>query len=178
VAFDERTFRRTVGQFVTGVTVVAIEVEGTFRAMTANSFTSVGLDPPLVLFCLGKNTKAGQLIHTVPGFSINILRHDQQDLSAYFAGAWKEPSPPPFSFVTWEGGPRLDGCTAALGCAVHAIHEGGDHWIVVGRVIAIYRSPEDHRPLVFFGGRYVMLAEREAPSDLWWPLDEFRRGRP
>ena len=156
---DERTFRQTVGQFVTGVTVVAIEVDGSIRAMTANSFTSLSLDPPLVLFCLGKQTKAGQLIRRVDGFSVNILRHDQQALSSYFAGSWREPAPPPFSFVTWEGGPRLEGCTAALGCAVHAIHDGGDHWIVVGQVIATHRAPDDSPPLVFFGGRYVALAE-------------------
>jgi 3-hydroxy-9,10-secoandrosta-1,3,5(10)-triene-9,17-dione monooxygenase reductase component len=160
---DERTFRQTVGQFVTGVTVIAIEVEGAIRAMTANSFTSLSLDPPLVLFCLGKGTKAGQFIRTVEGFSVNILRFDQQDLSSYFAGAWKGAAPPPFSFVTWQGGPRLEGCTASLGCAVHAIHDGGDHWIVVGKVTAASRAPEGSPPLVFFGGRYVTLAEEETP---------------
>jgi len=162
VGVDERTFRQTVGQFVTGVTVIAIEMEGSVRAMTANSFTSLSLDPPLVLFCLGKHTKAGQLIRGVDGFSVNILRYDQQDLSLYFAGIWKDPAPPPFSFTTWQGGPRLDGCTAALGCVVHAIHDGGDHWIVVGRVIATHRAPDGSPPLVFFGGRYVTLAEERS----------------
>jgi 3-hydroxy-9,10-secoandrosta-1,3,5(10)-triene-9,17-dione monooxygenase reductase component len=158
VPVDERTFREAVGQFVTGVTVIAIEMDGSIRAMTANSFTSLSLDPPLVLFCLGKQTKAGQLIRRVDGFSVNVLRHDQQNLSAYFAGVWREASPPPFSFVAWEGGPRLEGCTAALGCIVHAIHDGGDHWIVVGQVTATHRAPDDGPPLVFFGGRYVTLS--------------------
>jgi len=62
-----------------------------------------------------------------------------------------------FSFTEWEGGPRLDGCMAALGCRTHAIHEGGDHWIVVGHVIATYRDEAAGEPLVFFGGRYVGL---------------------
>jgi flavin reductase (DIM6/NTAB) family NADH-FMN oxidoreductase RutF len=160
VAVDERTFRQTVGQFATGVTVIAVEIDGSIRAMTANSFTSLSLDPPLVLFCLGKQTKAGLLIARVEGFSVNILRHDQQELSAYFAGVWNDASPPPpFSFATWEGGPRLERCTAALGCAVHAIHDGGDHWIVVGRVIATHRANEGSRPLVFYAGRYVTLGE-------------------
>jgi len=157
VDVDERTFRQTVGQFVTGVTVIAIEVEGTIRAMTANSFASLSLQPPLVLFCLGKDTRAGQLIRTAESFSINILRHDQRDLSSYFAGAWKDVTPPPFEFVTWTGGPRLEGCTAALGCEVHSVHEGGDHWIVVGRVIDTYQSADKTGPLVFFGGRYLSL---------------------
>jgi flavin reductase (DIM6/NTAB) family NADH-FMN oxidoreductase RutF len=157
MSIDSRTLRQTVGRFVTGVTVVALEVEGEVRAMTANSFTSLSLDPPLVLFCLGKETKAGQQIHNVPGFTVSILGHHQRDLSSYFAGAWKDPTPPSFLFTEWEGGPRLDGCVAALGCDVHAIHEGGDHWIVVGRVIATYRVDDGAAPLVFFGGKYVGL---------------------
>ena len=142
MSIDARAFRQTVGQFVTGVTVIAAEVDGAIRAMTANSFTSLSLDPPLVLFCVGKTTHMGQLIHEATGFSVNILRQDQQHLSTYFAGGWKEPSPPPFTFVAWDGGHRLDGCLAALGCAVETIHEGGDHWIVIGRVLSLYRSDE------------------------------------
>jgi len=154
---DPRTFRQTVGRFVTGVTVIALEVDGETRAMTANSFTSLSLDPPLVLFCLGKETKAGQYIRSTPGFAVSILSQHQRDLSSYFAGAWKDPDPPSFSFTAWEGGPRLEGCVAALGCRLHAIHEGGDHWIVVGQVVAAYRADDVGEPLVFFGGRYVSL---------------------
>ena len=135
MSIDPRTFRQTVGQFVTGVTVIAMEVDGSIRALTANSFTSLSLNPPLVLFCLGKGTKAGQFIHQVTEFSVNILSQDQQPLSSYFAGAWKGEAPPPYSFTRSEGGPRLDGSVAALGCSVDAVHEGGDHWIVVGQVV-------------------------------------------
>jgi flavin reductase (DIM6/NTAB) family NADH-FMN oxidoreductase RutF len=158
MSIDPRTFRQTVGQFVTGVTVIAMEVDGSIRALTANSFTSLSLNPPLVLFCLGKGTKAGQLIHQVTEFSVNILSQDQQPLSSYFAGAWKGDNPPPFSFTRSEGGPRLDGSVAAIGCQVEAVHEGGDHWIVVGEVVAVYRSELPRAPLVFFGGRYSSLA--------------------
>jgi len=70
MSIDPRTLRQTVGRFVTGVTVIAMEVEGEIRAMTANSFTSLSLDPPLVLFCLGKDTKAGVMIHSSPGFAV------------------------------------------------------------------------------------------------------------
>jgi flavin reductase (DIM6/NTAB) family NADH-FMN oxidoreductase RutF len=161
MSIDSRLFRQTVGQFVTGVTVIAVEADGSLRAMTANSFTSVSLDPPLVLFCLGKGTKAGQTIRDARGFSVNILRQDQQELSLYFAGAWKGETPPRFSFVEWDGGPRLEGCVAALGCQVVAVHEGGDHWIVVGEVVAMHRDDTVVRPLVFYGGRYVRLAVGE-----------------
>ena len=156
---DPRILRQTVGRFVTGVTVVAMEADGEIRAMTANSFTSLSLDPPLVLFCLGKETKAGHQIHLAHGFAVSILRDDQRDLSSYFAGIWREPSPPPFTFTEWEGGPRLDGCVAALGCRMHAIHEGGDHWIVVGEVVATYRLDGGSTPLVFYSGQYVSLEE-------------------
>jgi flavin reductase (DIM6/NTAB) family NADH-FMN oxidoreductase RutF len=157
MAIDTWELRHVAGRFVTGVTVVALEVDGEIRAITANSFTSLSLDPPLVLFCLGKETKAGQAIHQVSGFSVNILQVHQQVLSVYFAGAWKEADPPPFSFITWDGGPRLDGCAAALGCAIHGIHEGGDHWIVVGRVTALHAADGGVSPLVFYGGRYLSL---------------------
>jgi flavin reductase (DIM6/NTAB) family NADH-FMN oxidoreductase RutF len=164
MSIDPRAFRQTVGQFVTGVTVIAMEVDGSIRALTANSFTSLSLNPPLVLFCLGKGTKAGQLIHDVTEFSVNILSQEQQSLSSYFAGAWKG-APPPFSFTRSEGGPRLDGSVAALGCRVDAVHEGGDHWIVVGQVVSIHRSELPRSPLVFFSGRYSSLAGERASSE-------------
>lgn len=157
MSIDPRVFRQTVGQYVTGVTVIAMEAEGSIRALTANSFTSLSLNPPLVLFCLGKGTKAGQVIDQVREFSVNILSQEQQALSTYFAGGWKGGEPPPFSFIQSEGGPRLDGAVAALGCTVHAVYEGGDHWIVVGRVVSVHRSELPRAPLVFFGGRYSAL---------------------
>jgi 3-hydroxy-9,10-secoandrosta-1,3,5(10)-triene-9,17-dione monooxygenase reductase component len=153
---DSRAFRQTVGHFATGVTVITTEVDGAIRALTANSFTAVSLDPPLVLFCVGKTTKTGQAIHTVKGFAVNILQRDQQDLSTYFAGGWTHPLPPAFTFVEWEGGPRLDGCAAAVGCAIHAIHDGGDHWIVVGKVLAMHRT-SCTSPLLFHSSRYACL---------------------
>lgn len=158
MSIEVRSFRNAVGQFVTGVTVIATEIDGEIKAMTANSFTSLSLDPPLVLFCAGKTTKMGQLVHAAEGFSVNILREDQQLLSTYFAGAWKKPEPPAFHFLPWRGGPRLDECAAALSCEMHAILEGGDHWIVIGRVLELHHGVESGDPLVFYGGRYGSLA--------------------
>jgi 3-hydroxy-9,10-secoandrosta-1,3,5(10)-triene-9,17-dione monooxygenase reductase component len=164
MSIDARAFRDTVGQFVTGVTVIATEADGSIRAMTANSFASLSLDPPLVLFCLGKTAHLSTFIRSAAGFSVNILARTQRDLSTYFAGGWKHSSPPEFSFLSWEGGPLLDGCTAALGCAVDAIHEGGDHWIVIGRVLALHRSEQAPPPLVFQGGRYAALEGEALPE--------------
>jgi flavin reductase (DIM6/NTAB) family NADH-FMN oxidoreductase RutF len=158
MSIDSRTFRQTVGQFVTGVTIIAAEIDGSVRAMTANSFTSLSLEPPLVLFCVGKSAHLGQLVHSASGFSVNILTQDQQHLSTYFAGGWKEETPPTFTFETWDGGPRLSGSAASLGCSVETIYEGGDHWIVIGRVLALYRDENPGAPLVFCRGRYATLA--------------------
>lgn len=157
MSIDPRAFRHTVGQFATGVTVIATEVDGAIRAMTANAFTSLSLDPPLVICCIGKTARIAASLRSASGFSVNILRQNQQDLSTYFSSAWKLPEPPSFTFTPWEGGPRLEGCAAALGCAVESLLEGGDHWILVGRVQALYRTEQAHTPLVFYGGRYVNL---------------------
>ena len=159
MSIDPKEFRRTVGQFVTGVTVIAADIDGTTRGMTANAFTSLSLDPPLVLFCLAKKAHLASVIHNATGFSVNFLTQAQQDLSTYFAGMWKEPTPPPFTFEPWEGGPKLGGVGAAMGCAMETIHEGGDHYIVVGRVLALYRHEPVPPPLVFHSGRYASLAE-------------------
>ena len=116
-----------------------------------------------MLFCVGKATKTGQAIDAVKAFTVNILRQEQQDLSTYFAGGWTHPLPPTFEFLAWNGGPRLDGCAAAIGCTTYAIHEGGDHWIVLGEVVALHRTTCT-TPLIFHGSRYANLGatfERE-----------------
>jgi flavin reductase (DIM6/NTAB) family NADH-FMN oxidoreductase RutF len=161
---DPRTFRQTVGQFLTGVTVIAVETEGNLRAMTANSFASLSLHPPTVLFCAGMGTKLGRLLSSAKGFSVNILRHDQQALSTYFAGAWKQSPPPPFRFVSWQGGPRLEGSAAALGCSLESLLECGDHWIVVGRVIALHLGVGPRHPLAFFEGCYGSFQTSAEPA--------------
>ena len=163
MAIDPREFRQTVGQFVTGVTVIAAEIDGSVLGMTANAFTSLSLDPPLVLFCVAKKAHLAQGIHRSSGFSVNVLRQEQQNLSTYFAGGWKEPDPPPFTFEPWDGGPLLSDSGAAIGCTIETIHEGGDHFIVIGRVQALYRREAPWAPLVFAAGKYVSLAEEKQP---------------
>jgi len=163
-AIDPKLYRQTVGRFLSGVTVVACDVAGEVQAMTANSFTSLSLDPPLILFCPAKHTKTGQQIANFQSFSINILREEQQALSNYFAGGWKQPDPPPFKFVRQEQIPRLEGSLASLLCSVHQIYEGGDHWIVVGRVQALHQGIEPLRPLGFHLGRYALLEQAKSVS--------------
>ena len=156
MSIDARTLRQTVGQFATGVTVVATEVDGTVYAMTANSFTSLSLDPPLVLFCLGKQTKAGQVIHKATG----ILREHPAGGAAgpvhLFRGRLEGGGASAVRVRLLARHARLAGSAAAIACQVHAIHEGGDHWIVVGLVVALDRV-DDARPLLFYRGRYAAL---------------------
>ena len=164
-SLDPREFRTTLGLFATGVTIVAVaHDDDELHAMTANAITSLSLDPPLVIFCLAKRARMVDELQRAHGFSINILHDDQRPLSDYFAGRRNAPSPPPFRFVAWQGGPRLEGCIGALGCDLHEVHEGGDHYIVVGRVIALYQAPEPRRPLLFFAGTYSHLDLEAAPA--------------
>lgn len=155
---DQRAYRRAMGAFATGVTVIGTEVEGQFHGMTANAITSVSLDPLLLLVCVGKDTHCANQIQQSGGFSVNILSQDQADLSSYFANMWASDAPPPtFTFESWPGGPRLADCAAALGCALHATYDGGDHWIIVGRVVALYQNESPTEPLLYYRGHYFEL---------------------
>lgn len=156
-SIDPREFRRAIGAFATGVTVVATDVGGEVHAMTANAISSLSIDPLLVLVCVGKRARMSAFLESTNGFSINILREENRALSDYFAGGWKEEAPPPFRFIHWEGGPRLEGCLAAIGCQTHELVEGGDHWIVIGKVVALHQGIEPRHPLLFYGGRYSRL---------------------
>jgi len=96
---EARRFRDTIGLFVTGVAIIVGCAADEVLAMTVNAVSSVSLDPMLMLFCPAKKSRVAQRLTSLSGFSINILRHEQQALSTYFAGAWREPAPPPFRFV-------------------------------------------------------------------------------
>jgi flavin reductase (DIM6/NTAB) family NADH-FMN oxidoreductase RutF len=164
-SIDSRDFRRAIGAFATGVTVVAIDIGGEVHAMTANAISSLSLDPLLVLVCVGKRARMSAFLEQATGFSINILREENRALSDYFAGGWKQDSPPPFRFIPWEGGPRLEGCLTAIGCETYRLVEGGDHWIVIGKVVALHQGIEPQLPLLFYSGRYGRLDTAEtAPA--------------
>ncbi len=161
---DTRTFRNTIGLFATGVTVVAAMHGDHLHAMTANSIASLSLEPPLVVFGVGKRAHLVEELRQSETFAINVLGEDQQALSSYFAGKWIGAEPPAFRFLPWEGGPRLDGAVAAIGCTVYDWLEGGDHWIVIGRVVALYQAPEPRRPLLFYAGTYRRLDAEATPA--------------
>jgi len=184
---DARRFRDTMGLFATGVAVIATTTaDDEVQAMTANAVSSVSLDPMLVLFCPGKQTRFAQSLAGPPGqpadrplaglrgFSINFLRDDQQALSTYFAGSWKEPVAPPFRFVPSPCAVRLEGCMASLDCVPEVVQEMGDHWLVIGRVRGLHQGIPPHRPLLFFNGtyRHVDFTECDPAPDLANAHDE------
>lgn len=157
--FDSRAFRNTIGLFATGVTIVAVEAEGQIYGMTANAVTSVSLEPMLVLVCIQKEAHLMNFLSQASSFSINILSEEQQNLSAYFAHMWPDPQPPAFTFTPWLGGPRLDGAIGAVACQTRELLEGGDHWIVVGEVIGLYRAENPANPLLYYYGQYRHIRE-------------------
>jgi flavin reductase (DIM6/NTAB) family NADH-FMN oxidoreductase RutF len=159
VSLPPEILRSSFGLFATGVTVVSVRMKGEAHAMTANSFTSVSLDPPLILLCVGSATKIASLMEGEGTFVVNILSRAQQDLSTYFAGGWRGQDPPPYRLQAWKDGIRLAEAMAAFRCRTVAMHEAGDHFIVVGQVEEIDRDEDVREPLLFFGGRYGALQD-------------------
>jgi flavin reductase (DIM6/NTAB) family NADH-FMN oxidoreductase RutF len=154
---DSRQFRDVVGLFATGVAVVACEIENEVHAMTANAVSSLSLEPMQILFCPSKKARMFQKPEAISRYTVNFLRSDQQALSTYFARGWKESTPPPYRFVPSAGGPRLEGTLASISCEKSTLVDGGDHWILIGRVIELHRGAPPHRPLLFFNGKYSAI---------------------
>lgn len=154
---DARTFRDALGCFATGVTVVtAICPDGTPVGLTANSFTSVSLDPPLLLVCIANNAGSAPYLRDAERFAVNVLQIGQQPTSNRFAGKGEDR----FGVTPWEIGeyrtPVLTGSLSSFECARDAVHDGGDHFILVGRVLkAIFEPRRD--PLLYFRGKYRKL---------------------
>lgn len=154
MTFDSLAFRRALGSFATGVTVItAPDRNGEHRGVTVNSFSSVSLDPPLVLFCLDKGALSFTCLTEAERFAVNVLRGGQHDLSVRFSRAaadkWEG-----VDFELWPGEvPVLRGCLANLLCRREALYEGGDHTIIVGRVERL-EAAEEGDPLVYFQGNY------------------------
>ncbi len=145
-----------MGRFVTGVSVIATGWGERLYAMTANAVTSVSLDPLRLLVCITNESHCLAAIRREGLFSVNILRADQAALSVYFSGYWKGPGIPAFRFASWNGGARLQGAVASIGCEVHEVLASGDHKIVIGDVSNIYVGA-DGCPLVYAQSRYHHL---------------------
>lgn len=159
---DPLEFRRTIGTFATGVTVVTTRSSDEIHGMTANSLTSVSLDPLLLLLCVDRRARMCSLLIEGARFAVNVLSDRQEAISRHFAG---RPDPElPITFGELDGVPTIAETLSALACTVDRVLDGGDHTIVLGRVDALARSPVDQPPLLYFAGRYRQLAPDIHPS--------------
>jgi len=160
-AFDPRSLRSAFGSFMTGVTVVTtIDQTGQPRGFTANSFTSVSLDPPLLLICIGKAAASCATFSTAPGFAVNILAEDQKAVSANFASK----RPDKFTDVGWhrsaQGMPLIDGALSWFECARSEVLDAGDHVILLGAIRSF--ATREANPLGYARGGYVTLGLEQA----------------
>ena len=160
-SLDPVTFRRVAGTFTTGVTVITVERDpGVVHGMTANSFTSVSLDPLLILVCVSHEARLLSFLKTQRRFGVNILREDQQALSEFFAKIEQTPEEHARLGIryrwTASGIPLLDNTLAQLACNVVAEHPAGDHTIFIGEVESM--ESHDGEPLLFHRGQYRRLA--------------------
>lgn len=157
---DDMKFRKAMGKFVTGVTVIATENQDGVHGMTANAFMSVSLDPKLVVISIKENAKILEKIRASQKYSVNILADDQEELSMIFAGQLKEHREVVFDHL--DGKPVIPGALAQIVCEVSHEHIEGDHSLFIGKVTDI--SLEDEKePLIFYSG-YQKLTKKEPIS--------------
>ena len=162
--FESSEFRQALASFATGVTVVtATSSDGQLAGITANSFTSVSLDPPLILWCLASTSDSLQIFKSAPYFAVNILAADQTDISNHFANREEDK----FKYIEFTKGigdtPILNGCTTWLQCRTTDHIEFGDHWIFVGEVEKFNTVAKE--ALLYHQGTYAMsLPQPETTS--------------
>lgn len=166
---DTRRLRSCVGHFATGVTIVTYEFSGERRGATLNSFTSVSLDPPLILISIARTARACEGLAGRP-FTVNVLAENQLDLALHFAGKTRAGLKVPW--VAGSDAPRLRGGVAWMECRPWAAYDGGDHVLFLGEVV--HYDSRRGKPLLFYSGDFRMLglALYELPRVV--PLD----GRP
>jgi flavin reductase (DIM6/NTAB) family NADH-FMN oxidoreductase RutF len=169
--FDAREFRNALGHFATGIVIVTANLNGRLLGTTVNSFNSVSLFPPLVLFSIARSAISHNLWRAVESYGITVLAEHQTDLSTRFARAGEEK----FKDLRFEamenGSPLLPDWLAYFECEPYARYDGGDHEIFVGSVLSFRRRPEGEeiRPLVFYRGKYRSLklgTQAEPPPDV------------
>jgi flavin reductase (DIM6/NTAB) family NADH-FMN oxidoreductase RutF len=155
---DDKQFRSVLGHFATGVTIITAMDRDEPVGMAANSFTSLSLDPPLILFCVAHTSSTWPRIEAAGTFAVNILGEDGEALCQLFATKGADR----FASTPWRvgvsGAPVLEEAIAYLDCRFEAEHPGGDHKIIVGRVLDLDMR-EGARPLLFYRGGYERMHE-------------------
>lgn len=153
---EPATLRRVCGLFVTGVVVITSGDGERTTGTTVNSFTSVSLDPPLVLFCLHLRSRLQEVLGQTGTFGVNVLRGDQESVAWTFAGRGTPGAPEVRYRRCVDGVPVLEEALAFLACRIVNEYPGGDHTIVVGEVIEA-GIPRRQEPLIFFEGAFGVL---------------------
>ena len=157
MSIDGKEFRTALGRFATGVTVVTAKTPTEARGMTANAFSSLSLDPPLVLVCYDNKASSLKMVQEAKKFAINFLAEEQKSTSDWFAGKGRD-AEDQFADIPHEigenGSPVLTGNVGVLECDLHEELPGGDHTIVVGRVTRVVLEEEVRAPLLFYGSAY------------------------
>jgi flavin reductase (DIM6/NTAB) family NADH-FMN oxidoreductase RutF len=166
-AVDVGAFREAMGSFPTGVTVVTVTSgDGSKHGITVNSFSSVSLDPMLVLVCLNGTSRGVGLIERAGVFAVNVLSARQQDISRWFANRCRPPGSTMFDGVPFEPGvtgcPVLVDAAASFECRLRQSHHAGDHLIMLGEVVALIHRPQ-LEPLIFHAGGYKSLEHEPYP---------------
>ncbi|MGE4336096.1 MAG: flavin reductase family protein [Pigmentiphaga sp.] len=160
--FDSRELRDVLGQFITGVTIVTtVDTNGKPQGLTANSFSSVSLDPPLVLWSQSRAAPSHRAFSSCEHFAIHILANDQIQLSNRFAQSGDKFAGLPLTKGI-GGVPLLDGCAARLECRHVTNHPGGDHLVFIGHIERIQK--DSRPPLAFGGGRYLAVLPHDAQA--------------
>jgi 3-hydroxy-9,10-secoandrosta-1,3,5(10)-triene-9,17-dione monooxygenase reductase component len=165
---DQDAYRETLGHFATGVTVITAVDDGTPVGFSCQAFAALSLDPPLVLFCPSVASMTWPAIERAGRFCVNILAHDQADVSTIFGTAGVDK----FAAVEWTGAPSgaplLDGVLAWVDCSVETVYPGGDHYVVIGRVTDLGQGKVPGKePLLFYRGAYTATEAAEpAPGVL------------
>jgi flavin reductase (DIM6/NTAB) family NADH-FMN oxidoreductase RutF len=157
---DPAALRRGYGTFATGVTVVTVGGAAP-HAMTANSFTTVSLDPPLVLVCVGRDALMHEALSTTGHFGISVLASHQEPVARYYADRRRPLGQEQFRYADWAPGaytqsPLLAGAAAHLECRLWRSYDGGDHTIFLGRLLDLRRHLDDDA-LLFLGGKFRQL---------------------
>jgi flavin reductase (DIM6/NTAB) family NADH-FMN oxidoreductase RutF len=160
---DTAAFRRAAGQFATGILVVSTSLDGVPHSMTVSAFTSVSLDPILVLFCAEKIARFHEAVLAAGQWAVSVLDEDSEKVSRWLATRGR-PLEDQLAQIPWHPGPMtgapiLDHALSALECRTTAVHDGGDHSIVVGEVIGVTPPRPDGKPLVFYASQYRRLTD-------------------
>jgi 3-hydroxy-9,10-secoandrosta-1,3,5(10)-triene-9,17-dione monooxygenase reductase component len=169
---NQDRFRQVLSEFCSGIVVVTAMTRSYPVGLTCQSFSSLSLDPPLVMFAVARTSRSWPRIRRAGRFGVNILGDDQEEISRTFALSGVDK----FAGLDWRAGvtgaPLITGALAHIECALASVHGGGDHVIAVGRVVALRENGADEHPLLYYRGEYRSLRKESLGHEpMRWDAD-------